>query len=170
MLDLETLLDALHTASVQFVVIGGVAAVSHGSAHVTGDLDVCYERTEANYERLSQALAPLKPHLRNAPPDLPFQWDAETLRKGMNFTLSTDAGPVDLLGHISGLGGYEAVKAQAESFQLYGRTTWVLSLEGLIRSKEATGRAKDERMLPELRSLQVLRETPGASPDEREPS
>ncbi len=151
MFDLETLLEVLHVAEVQFVLIGGVAAVAHGSAHITRDVDVCYER-------IAQALAPLEPTLRGAPPDLPFQWDATTLRNGSNFTLSTEAGPLDLLGFVSGLGSYADVKAQAEPLELYGHATWVLSLEGLIRSKEATGRIKDERMLPELRSLQYLRD------------
>lgn len=154
MLNAEKLIRTLHNADVQFVVIGGMAAVTHGSAHITEDVDVCYERTPANYERIVEALTPHHPTLRGAPPDLPFQWDTATLKNGANFTLSTDAG---LLGHVSGLGSYAPVRAQAEPLELYERETWVLSLEGLIRSKEATGRAKDERMLPELRSLQVLR-------------
>lgn len=57
MLDARTLLSKLHAADVAFVVVGGLAAVAHGSAHVTGDLDVCYDRAPANLERLATALS-----------------------------------------------------------------------------------------------------------------
>ena len=158
MLDLERLLNAMHESDVRFVAVGGVAAVAHGSAHVTEDFDICYARDRANLERLVEALRPFDPRLRGAPDDLPFQWDEKTLRAGSNFTLSTDVGSIDLLGHVSGLGAYEAVEAQSDTLNLYGHPTRVLSLDGLIASKEAAAREKDERMLPELRALRALRE------------
>jgi hypothetical protein len=69
----QRLLALLAEAEVEFVVIGGLAATVHGSAHVTYDVDVCYERSLANVERLCRALASVHPHLRGAPPDIPFQ-------------------------------------------------------------------------------------------------
>lgn len=104
MLQTERLLTALCEADVEFVVIGGMAAVAQGSAYVTADLDICYLRKSTNYERLSQALQPFKPRLRGAPDDLPFLLDAETLKAGMNFTLATAAGDLDLIGQVPGLG------------------------------------------------------------------
>jgi hypothetical protein len=59
--------------------------------------------------RLADALAPFAPYPRDAPPNLPFQWDATTLQYGLNFTLSTDAGPIDLLGEVVGGGVYDAL-------------------------------------------------------------
>lgn len=129
-----------------------------GSAYVTADLDICYLREVTNYERLSQALQPFKPRLRGVPDDLPFLLDAETLKAGMNFTLATAAGDLDLIGEVPGPGLYEAVKTQAEAVELYGFHVWVLTLEGLISSKQAAGRPKDLRLLPELQALQALRE------------
>jgi hypothetical protein len=135
---------------VQAVLVGGMAAVLHGAAHVTGDLDFVYARSRDNLARLAAALAPMRPRLRDAPLDLPFVLDVATLRLGDTFTLTTTMGDVDLFGSIPGVGDYEAACAQAEEIELFGCPVLILSLDGLIRSKEAIGRDKDKRVLPEL--------------------
>ncbi|MBI3016121.1 MAG: nucleotidyltransferase [Candidatus Tectomicrobia bacterium] len=157
MLEAERLLTALCKAEVAFVIIGGMAAVAQGSSYVTADLDICYQRQRDNYQRLSQALHPFNPRLRGAPADLPFALDDTTLKAGLNFTLTTEGGDLDLMGEVAGLGDYEAVKAHAEEVELYGYSVWVLTLEGLILTKQAAGRPKDLRLLPELKALQALR-------------
>ena len=63
-------------------------------------------------------------------------------------------------GEVTGLGPYEAVKAYAEEVELYEHRIWGLTLAGLIVSKQAAGRAKDLRLLPELQALQALRGAP----------
>lgn len=157
MLQAESLLTALCKADVAFVIIGGMAAVAQGSAYVTADLDICYQRQPRNYQQLSRALRPFKPRLRGAPADLPFVLDDMTLKAGLNFTLTTEGGDLDLMGEVVGLGAYEVVKAHAEEVELYGYRVWVLTLAGLILSKQAAGRPKDLRLLPELKALQALR-------------
>lgn len=159
-LQAEFLLTTLCKAEVAFIIIGGMAAVAQGSSYVTADLDICYQRHPLNYRRISQALQPFHPRPRGVPTDLPFVLDAATLKAGLNFTLATDIGELDLLEEVTGLGSYEAVKAHAEEIELYQYRIWVLTLEGLIRSKEAAGRPKDLRLLPELKALQALREEP----------
>jgi hypothetical protein len=67
-LKVEDLLKELHRLDVEFVIIGGMAAVAHGSAYLTLDLDLCYSRKEENLKKLAQALAPHQPLLRGAPP------------------------------------------------------------------------------------------------------
>jgi hypothetical protein len=94
------------------------------------DLDVCYARTEENFERIARALAPFRPWLRGAPRDLPFTLDARTLRNGLNFMLSTEIGDVDLLGELTGVGGYAALAPHAAEMELYGHMLRVISLEG----------------------------------------
>jgi hypothetical protein len=105
MIDLEPLLIELSRGGVEFIIVGGVAATILGSARVTQDLDVVYARTPENLARLAVALAPLRPYLRGAPPGLPFRWDADTLRRGLNLTLTTSLGDLDLLGDIVDGGG-----------------------------------------------------------------
>jgi hypothetical protein len=151
--DLRKLIEALAGASVDFVVVGGVAVVAHGHVRATLDLDVCYCRTSENLERLAGALAPLHPTLRGAPADLPFILNAETLRSGLNFTLRTDVGDLDLFGEVLGVGGYLEVARQAEEIALYGHRVRIMNLELLERAKRAAGRAKDLLDLEAIREL-----------------
>ncbi len=159
MTNLEQLLAALHQNRVEFVVIGGVAAVAQGSAYTTVDLDICYERSTQNCERLAGALIPFQPYLRGAPPDLPFALDAATIRAGLSFTLSTTAGDLDLIGEVAGLGTYEEVLAYSEPMELFGFVCHVLTLEGLLKAKRAAGRPKDMLLIRELEALLALRRT-----------
>src|SRR5260370_32300362 len=85
-----------------------------GSAPRTEDLDFCYARSAKNLERLARAMAPHHPRLRGAPENLPFRFDAATIKRGLNFTLMTDMGWIDFLGEVAGLGGYEEVKKRSE--------------------------------------------------------
>jgi nitroreductase len=87
MTDFGALLAALGDCKVEYIVVGGAAAIAHGSARLTQDLDIVYRRTPGNLDRLVAALAAHKPYLRGAPAGLPFVWDREVLQRGLNFTL-----------------------------------------------------------------------------------
>ena len=115
MTDFKALLRTLAEAEVEFILIGGVAATAHGSARLTADVDVVYRRSEENIERLAGALAPHQPYLRGAPRGLPFRWDAPTIRRGVNFTLTTALGDIDFLGEMVGGGTYERTCGRAAS-------------------------------------------------------
>jgi hypothetical protein len=153
MTQFEILLSSLSRERVSFVIIGGIAATLHGSARLTNDLDIAYERSPENIERLATALSPLQPYLRGAPPGLPFRFDPATIRRGLNFTLRTDAGDIDVLGEVTGLGNFEAVEREALEVQLFGSEYKMLNLDALIRSKRAAGRAKDLEVVAELEAL-----------------
>jgi hypothetical protein len=155
-LDIETLLHQLGAKRVQYVLVGGLAMRLQGSAHITDDCDICYARTPENIDAVVSAFASLRPYLRGAPPGLPFRFDAATIRSGLNFTLTTDLGDVDVLGEISGIGGYEQALAQSEEKQLLGVSIRVLTLDGLIAAKKAAGRAKDRDHLRELEELKKM--------------
>jgi hypothetical protein len=154
--DYRAILDALGEHDVGFVVIGAVALVLHGSARVTRDLDVCYSREQANLERLAAALKPLGPTPRGAPASLPFTLDVPTLRAGLNFTLQSSAGDLDLMGEVTGIGGYPAVKRLSTVMRVYDRDVRVLSLDGLERAKRAAGRLKDLADLAEIQEIRRL--------------
>lgn len=153
MTDFARLLRVLVDAGVDFVVIGGVAATAHGSAHVTVDLDLVYGRRRENIERLAEALAPLRPYLRGAPPGLPFHFDADTISRGLNFTLVTLAGDLDVLGEATGGGTYEALQPHSETRTLFGLNVRFVDLPTLIRLKRAAGRPKDLERIAELEAL-----------------
>jgi hypothetical protein len=100
---LAQMVQQLQQHGVRFIVIGGWAAIIHGTARSTNDVDVVYARDAENIERLAQALTPWHPYLRGAPPGLPFRWDPATIRAGLNFTLTTDYGHLDVLGEVTGV-------------------------------------------------------------------
>ena len=153
MIDFEKALALLSDSGVRFVIVGGLAVTIHGSAYVTFDFDLCYARDAENFSRLARALQPLHPRLRGAPEDVPFRFDEETLKRGLNFTLTTDLGDIDLLGEVAGIGNYVAASAVSMPVELFGRIFAVLTLNALIASKRAAGRPKDLQVLPELEAL-----------------
>jgi predicted nucleotidyltransferase len=158
MVEPEALLRQLADHQVEYVLIGGLAMVAHGSAHITEDLDVCYSRSPKNITALAAAFAPLHPYLRGAPPGLPFSFDVPTIAAALNFTLITDLGDVDVLGEVTGIGMYEQVFAQSEEKTLFGLKVRVLSLDGLLVSKRAAGRIKDRNHILELEELKKMRD------------
>lgn len=158
MTGLQEFLDALHTHRVDFIVIGGIAARVHGSAHITQDVDIVYGRTDENIARLVDALAPFKPYLRGAPPGLPFTWDFATVEAGLNFTLQTTLGDIDVLGEVAGGGRYEDLVDHVVIAEAFGHRTQVISLPWLIHLKRSAGRPKDLQMLAELEILRDLSE------------
>jgi hypothetical protein len=150
--DNEALLIALHRSGVEYILVGGMAAIVHGAARLTFDLDIVYRRSRENYGRLVAALAEFGPYLRGAPPGLPFRWDVETIERGLNFTLITSLGAIDVLGEIAG-GGYDQLIPYAELKNAFGISVPCLRLDKLIEVKRAAGRPKDFEAISELESL-----------------
>lgn len=153
MTDFERLLQTLARGHVEFIVIGGVAASAHGAIRATRDIDVVYARSHANLSRIEHALAPLAPRLRDAAPGLPFRLDVATLHAGLNFTLTTDLGEIDLFGEVAGGGRYEDLVGEARALDLFGVSCQCLGLDALIRVKRAAGRPKDFEAIAELEAL-----------------
>jgi hypothetical protein len=151
--DFAAALRLLSEAGVEFLVVGGFAATAHGSARVTYDLDLVYARTHPNIGRLVAALAGTNPYLRGAPRGLPFHWDAATLERGLNFTLTTDVGDIDLLGEITGGGRFEDLLPHSVPVHAFGLECRCLGLEKLIEVKRASGRPKDLEAIAELEIL-----------------
>ena len=158
MADFKALLRALSESGVEFVLVGGVAATVHGSTRLTAVVDVVYERSRDNLDRLALALAPYHPYLRGAPPGLPFRWDSQTLERGLNFTLTTDLGALDLLGEITGGGRYSDLLPHSIVIRVFGIECRCLGLDRLIDVKRAAGRPKDLEAIAELEAIREERE------------
>lgn len=153
MTDYSALIRLLAENDVEFIIVGGAAATAYGSSRLTIDLDIVYARNNTNLERIVSALEPIKPYLRGAPPGLPFEWSVETLTRGLNFTLITKAGALDLLGEIVGGGGYNELKAHTINIEVAGVKCSCISLERLIEVKRAAGRPKDLEAIAELEQI-----------------
>jgi len=156
--DFEGLLRVLVEGGVEIVLVGGLAARAHGAARSTQDVDVVYARTPENLERLARALGPHHPVLRGEPKGLPFRLDVPTLRSGLNFTLTTDLGDIDLLGEIAGGGTYESLRGSSRELELFGLPVRCIDLDALIRTKRAAGRPRDLEAIAELEALREERD------------
>lgn len=147
------LLQMLARSGVRFILIGGLAGVAHGSARATLDVAVVYSRDPEDLSRLVTALAEYHPYLRGAPPGLPFRWDESTIQSGLNFTLTTSLGDLDLLGEVVGGGSYQQLLPFTLELELFGVACRCVTLEKLIQLKRAAGRVKDLEAIAEFQAL-----------------
>jgi predicted nucleotidyltransferase len=157
----DEILRRLTGRGIDFVVIGGVAAVLHGSAQATFDLDICYATDAGNLEALGEVLVELGAHLKGVDEDVPFVPDGRTLRRVDVLTMITDAGELDVLARPAGSPGYESLRRDADRFDLDGFSVLVASIDDLIAMKLAAGRAKDLAAVEELEAIKRLRVRPG---------
>lgn len=151
----EEILRVLQDFDVEFVVIGGLASQAHGSPSLTGDVDICYERSPGNLARLSAALTELAAIRRGDEAFARTPLDARALVAGDVLTTSTRYGALDLLGNPDPGLTHADLRDRATRVDLHGRDVWVASLEDIIAMKRATGRPKDRI---ELEILGALRE------------
>jgi hypothetical protein len=147
--------EVLARHEVDYVLIGGLAAVLHGSTAMTNDADIVPSKGEANLKRLSEALADLKARLRVESDPNGIKFDPHPALIGSMAMLSviTKGGDLNLTFTPSGLEGYEAVLANSVALELDGQVVRVASLDDIIRSKTAADRPKDHATLPILRAL-----------------
>lgn len=154
-------LRALVAAEVRFVVIGGVAAGLHGAGRATFDLDICYDPSEDNRERLAGVLAGWGAYLRGVEPGLPFTMDPRQLHVTPVMTLTTSTGDVDVMDRVAGVGDFAAVLARSVVTTVGDVSFRILDLPALVAAKRASGRPKDREQLPELEALLALRKSAG---------
>jgi predicted nucleotidyltransferase len=155
--DFSRLLARLSDAGFEFVIVGGYAAVAHGSSQVTRDIDVCAVLTEENIETLRRALAEWQPRHRMTPQKLSFLKIPPPGTPLANLYLETDVGVIDILSSVLGVGDFERLKSTAEVVEIEGRSYRVISLEDLIVAKEALGRPRDVLTAKELRVIAAKR-------------
>jgi hypothetical protein len=155
--DPTRLLRALVDRRVDFVVIGGVAAVLHGSARNTFDLDICLASEPDNLVALGSTLIELRARLRGVPDAVPFVPDAAALKRIEVLTLATMAGDLDVLRAPSGAPRYDVLRAHADRYDVGGFEVRVASVEDLIAMKTAAGRPKDLGDIEELEAILRLR-------------
>jgi len=165
--DFAEALTVLKAGGVEFIIVGGVAAILNGLGYTTYDLDVVYSRERANIQKLVRCLEPYSPYPRGAPPGLPFKLDERTVRMGLNFTLVTTFGDLDLLGEVTAIGGYRELLPHSKEVLAFGVRCWRADLEPLIRMKRAAGRPKDFEIIAQLQALLEERKSwPYTSPED----
>jgi len=156
-LDAEELLRRLTRRGVDFVVIGGIAAVLHGSARATFDLDIAFAPDRPNLDALGSLLTELRAKLKGVAEDVLFVPDASTLRRMAVLTMTTPLGELDAMTRPPGAPAYGTLRRRAERYDLGDFTVPVASLEDLIAMKRAAGRRKDLADVDELEAILRLR-------------
>jgi hypothetical protein len=154
----DEILRRLVERGVDFVVIGGIAGVLHGSARNTFDLDICFATDEANLVALGDVLTALGARLKGVEEEVPFVPDARTLRQVELLTLVTSLGELDLLARPPGAPAYQELRRNADRYDLGGFNVSVASIDDLIAMKQAAGRAKDLLDIEELEAIKRLRQ------------
>ncbi len=151
------ILGLLTTRGVDFVVIGGIAAVLHGSPRATQDLDISFATDEANLVALGKVLVELNARRRGVVDDVPFIPDHRTLRQIQNLTLETAAGDFDLLVQPDGAPAYARLRQNADRYDVGAFSVLVATIEDLLAMKRAAGRPKDLTDIEELTTIARLR-------------
>lgn len=154
MTELNRLLQCLSDAEIDFVIVGGFAAMLHGSALLTRDLDVCAVLTDETVAKLRDALREQNPTHRFTSQRLSFLDNPDPGVPLKNLYLQTQLGPVDFLTSITGVGDFQRVRRSSIEIELFGKRCRVISIEDLISAKEALGRDKDRLAAKELRAIQ----------------
>ena len=151
--DLKGLLSRLIEHDVDFVVVGGLAAVAHGSPLMTMDVDICCDLSPENVRHIHAALADLHPVHRMHPSRPPF--DPATLGSQPihNLYLDTDWGQLDCLGGVLGLGDFDVVRQRSQVVDIEGGACRLLTLGALIDAKRAMGRPRDMETIAYLEAI-----------------
>jgi predicted nucleotidyltransferase len=151
--DFKILINKLTKSGFDFVLIGGLAASAYGSTYVTHDLDVCAVLTPENIEKLREILMDLHPQHRMMIPKKSFMEIPENLEGINNLYLSTDAGVLDLIGQVVGVGNFSEVSKSAVTISIFGNECKIISLDDLIKCKKTLKRPKDMLVASELEAI-----------------
>ena len=152
MQNLSELTRRLIALQVEFVLVGGFAAVAHGVTLVTRDVDICCRFSEANLMRIQRAFADLHPVHRSRP-DMSLELTPEQCASLKNLYLKTDLGVVDCLAEVLGVGNFEEVLKHSVEVELPYGTCRIIDIETLIRAKEAMNRDHDRITVKHLKEI-----------------
>ncbi len=165
-LDLVRLLGALDEHAVEYIVIGGLAAIAHGARRMTLDLDIVPRPDSPNYERLAEVAAELEVADATAVDGAVREIDPRDgvdLARSRNVTLRTAAGQLDVLNEPRGAPPYAELEAGAQRLAIAGIDVQVAGLDDLVAMKRALGRPKDLQDVADLTAHEVGEYPPPAS-------
>lgn len=153
MQNLQALLKLLIHSPVDFVLVGGFAAVLHGCNQSTRDIDICLLHSPEQFQLLQRHLQSIHPRHRTEKSKPPFAFEAGDLSKKQDFHLVTDLGVLDVIGSVKGAGDYYDILKNSGEIEIYGGKCRLISLDDLIKSKKALGRHRDLVTVMELEAI-----------------
>lgn len=152
--NLFELLKQLTEQGVDFVVIGGFAAMHYGAKYITQDIDICLDFTVSNLLKLQKALAGFHPVHRMTPSKKPLALNEQNCRELKNLYLDTDLGQLDCISRVLEIGEFQEVKKRSQNARISDTTIRILDLDAVIQSKKALHRPKDREVMMELEAIQ----------------
>lgn len=155
------ILQVLARHEVDFILVGGVAAILEGAPVATFDLDIMPRPAEDNRTRLLAALRELEASYLD-PAGRHIAPDEDRLATMRMHRLLTKHGPLDVMGSIGHSLAYADLVADTREHEISGLRVRTLKLEKIILSKEQANRDKDRAALPALRRTLLLKGTPKA--------
>ena len=158
---LGVMVEKLTTGGVEFVLVGGYAAVTHGVSLVTRDVDVCCRFSPENLRRLERVLADVHPRHRMTPQKLPLELSDELCARLKNLYLETDLCVIDCLSEVLGVGGFDEVARRSVEIQIPSGKFRVIDIDALIEAKLAMKRPQDYLAVDQLRAIKEKRSTSG---------
>lgn len=156
--DIEALLRALVSADVEFIVVGGAAAVIHGAPVTTQDLDIVPQQAQENLDRMLDVLNQLDTRFRPVRADRDIAPSAVHLAGNSQLNLITRHGPLDVLLRLDDARGFDELVRQSHEISDGDLRFRVIDLDALIEIKRSTGRARDALVVPMLLAIQARRQ------------
>lgn len=155
---LSVMVQKLIAGGIEFVIVGGYAAVTHGVSLVTRDVDVCCRFSKENLFRLQSVLADVHPRHRMTPQKSPLELNEELCLRLKNLYLETDLCMIDCLSEVAGVGNYDEVRRQAVEIDTPAGRCCVLDIDALIQAKETMNRPHDRITVKQLRAIKERNE------------
>ena len=157
--DPRRILESLATHRVEYVLVGGVGGVLHGSPISTDDIDIVPSLSKTNLDALAAALNAMNARLQSAeyPEGIPIDFSGKDLQRWIVefrfLNLWTDFGKLDVMHRPAGFSGFQELASNAEELKVGPISIRVAALEDIIRSKQTVARERDLEQLPTLRMV-----------------
>jgi len=165
---LSELLEGLLEARVDFILVGGLAAVIQGAPITTMDVDVVHSQSPENIARILAFLKSVDAVHRRLDDRLIEPKERDLSGKG-HVLLTTRIGPLDILAVIEGGRSYEELLEHTVEIDFRGHTLRVLDLKTLIELKKTSTDPKDKQRLPVLKeTLRQFEEKYGRGEDKED--
>jgi len=163
-LDLSAILEGLIKAEVNFILVGGLAAVVQGAPVTTMDVDIVHSRSSENIIKLLAFLKSIGAFHRRLDEKIIIPSERDISGKG-HALFSTQLGPLDVLAVIEQGKTYEDLLEHTVDVKFRGHTIKVLDLKMIIELKRASRDLKDKQRLPILEeTLRQLKKNSGPGP------
>ena len=162
-LELSALRKGLNEAGIEFILVGGMAAVAQGAPVSTFDLDIVYRQTDKNKKKLLRFLNSIDAYQRR-PDDKLIEPDQRGLKGKGQLLLTTRFGPLDVLSVIEKGRGFEELLPHTVTIEFRGHRVYVLSLDTIVNLKRGSKDPKDQYRLPILEETlrQMRKENEGS--------